>query len=78
MGAFIAETGKPITETNAAVGCDGSCKECSGVSGGDFASLKKPSRSILWMCKECKVDLTMIKNRKEALKAIWTEITKLK
>jgi hypothetical protein len=77
------DCGKPVTEANAAVGCDGSRgrwyhKECSGVSAGDFATLKKPSCSLLWMCKECKVDLTMIKTGKEELKGIWTEITKLK
>jgi hypothetical protein len=81
--APCGDCGKPVTEANAAVGCDGSCKrwyhkECSGVRAGDFATLKKPSCSLLWMCKGCKVDFTMIKTGKEELKAIWTEITKLK
>lgn len=75
--------GKLVLETDAAVGCDGSCKEwyhkdCAGISAGDFATLKKQSTTLLWMCKGCKEDLVVMKSGKEELKGIWSELKNLK
>jgi hypothetical protein len=77
------ECNKQVTETTAGVGCEGTCKrwfhkECSDVSTGDFTTLKRPSCTLLWMCRECKEDLTLMKNGKEELKALWSEIKGLK
>ncbi|KAJ4433004.1 hypothetical protein ANN_15261 [Periplaneta americana] len=74
---------KHVTEADAAVECDGSCKrwyhkDCAGVSAGDYATLNKPSSSLLWLCRDCKGDFIMLKNGKEELKAIWEEIRSLK
>ena len=48
------------------------------MSAGDYATLKKPSCSLMWMCKLCKEDLTFQKSGKEELKEIKSELITIK
>ena len=59
---------KEVKENDASVQCDGVCegwfhKECTGMTVGEFDILKRKQCKLLWLCTQCKYEVTKRKGR---------------